>query len=169
MKEFNFPGHFIFRSGTNFKLILIFLLAFTFNNSLSAEGEPEISLEVHKTAYCGCCKKWISHAQKANINVIETNHENLDVIKDKFDISSKHKSCHTSVSKDGFVFEGHVHAAAIKKFLADPIPNSMGLTVPGMPVGSPGMEFDNRNDDYEILVMFENEKDEVYMHSTQLD
>ena len=62
-----------------------------------------------------------------------------------------------------------MHAAAIKKFLADPIPNSMGLTVPGMPVGSPGMEFDNRNDDYEILVMFENGKEEVYMHSTELD
>jgi hypothetical protein len=45
----------------------------------------------------------------------------------------------------------------------------MGLTVPGMPVGSPGMEFDNRNDDYEILVMFENGKEEVYMHSTELD
>ena len=62
-----------------------------------------------------------------------------------------------------------MHAAAIKKFLADPILNSKGLTVPGMPVGSPGMEFDNRNDDYEILVMFENGKEEVYMHSTELD
>lgn len=72
------------------------------------------------------------------------------------------QSCHTTVSSNDYVFEGHIPAKFIEKFLSENHPNAIGLTVPGMPLGSPGMEFDNRFMPYDILIMYSDGSSKVY-------
>ena len=161
-------------NNTKFKLnikLLVFLLTavfFTGPTSMTLANEGNLTLTVHKTPFCGCCKKWIKHAREAGINVIEKDHQNLNAIKREYKINPKHQSCHTSISKDGYIFEGHIHADVIKKYLENPSENSKGLSVPGMPIGSPGMEMDGRLDDYVVLTMFEDNKDEIFLHSRDI-
>ena len=152
------------------KFLVFFLTAvfFTGSTSIPLANEGNLTLTVHKTPFCGCCKKWIKHAREAGINIIEKDHQNLNAIKSEYKINSKHQSCHTSISKDGYVFEGHIHADVIKKYLENPSENSKGLSVPGMPVGSPGMEMDGRSDDYVVLTIFEDNMDEIFLHSRDI-
>ncbi len=154
----------------NIKFLVFFLTAvfFTGPTSMTLANEDNLTLTVHKTPFCGCCKKWIKHAREAGINVIEKDHQNLNAIKREYKINPKHQSCHTSISKDGYIFEGHIHADVIKKYLENPSENSKGLSVPGMPIGSPGMEMDGRLDDYVVLTMFEDNKDEIFLHSRDI-
>ena len=161
-------------NNTKFKLnikFLVFLLTavfFTGPTSMTLANEDNLTLTVHKTPFCGCCKKWIKHAREAGINIIEKDHQNLNAIKSEYKINPKHQSCHTSISKDGYVFEGHIHADVIKKYLENPSENSKGLSVPGMPIGSPGMEMGGRLDDYVVLTIFEDNKDEIFLHSRDI-
>ena len=152
------------------KFLVFFLTAvfFTSSTSIPLANEGNLTLTVHKTPFCGCCKKWIKHAREAGINIIEKDHQNLNAIKSEYKINLKHQSCHTSISKDGYVFEGHIHAVVIKKYLENPSENSKGLSVPGMPVGSPGMEMGGRLDDYVVLTIFEDNKDEIFLHSRDI-
>ena len=154
----------------NIKFLVFLLTAVFFNGptSMTLANEDNLTLTVHKTPFCGCCKKWIKHAREAGINVIEKDHQNLNAIKREYKINPKHQSCHTSISKDGYIFEGHIHADVIKKYLENPSENSKGLSVPGMPIGSPGMEMDGRLDDYVVLTMFEDNKDEIFLHSRDI-
>lgn len=161
-------------NNTKFKLnikLLVFLLTavfFTGPTSMTLANEDNLTLTVHKTPFCGCCKKWIKHAREAGINIIEKDHQNLNAIKSEYKINPKHQSCHTSISKDGYIFEGHIHADVIKKYLENPSENSKGLSVPGMPIGSPGMEMGGRLDDYVVLTIFEDNKDEIFLHSRDI-
>ncbi len=141
---------------------------FAGSTSMPLENEESLTLTVHKTPFCGCCKKWIKHAREAGINIIEKDHQNLNAIKSEYKINPKHQSCHTSISKDGYIFEGHIHADVIKKYLENPSKNSKGLSVPGMPIGSPGMEMGGRLDDYVVLTIFEDNKDEIFLHSRDI-
>ncbi|MGB2130858.1 MAG: DUF411 domain-containing protein, partial [Marinobacterium sp.] len=72
------------------------------------------------------------------------------------------QSCHTAVSESGYVFEGHVPARLVKQFLANPPEGALGLTAPGMPMGSPGMEMGSRFDPYQVLLMKQDGGYEVY-------
>ena len=152
------------------KFLVFFLTAvfFTSSTSIPLANEGNLTLTVHKTPFCGCCKKWIKHAREAGINIIEKDHQNLNAIKSEYKINPKHQSCHTSISKDGYIFEGHIHADVIKKYLENPSENSKGLSVPGMPIGSPGMEMGGRLDDYVVLTIFEDNKDEIFLHSRDI-
>ena len=152
------------------KFLVFFLTAvfFTSSTSIPLANEGNLTLTVHKTPFCGCCKKWIKHAREAGIKIIEKDHQNLNAIKSEYKIDPKHQSCHTSISKDGYVFEGHIHADVIKKYLENPSENSKGLSVPGMPIGSPGMEMGGRLDDYVVLTIFEDNKDEIFLHSRDI-
>ena len=154
----------------NIKFLVFLLTAvfFTGPTSMTLANEDNLTLTVHKTPFCGCCKKWIKHAREAGINVIEKDHQNLNAIKSEYKINLKHQSCHTSISKDGYVFEGHIHADVIKKYLENPSENSKGLSVPGMPIGSPGMEMGGRLDDYVVLTIFEDNEDEIFLHSSDI-
>jgi hypothetical protein len=102
----------------------------------SAEAAPQIT--VYKSASCGCCHKWVSHLESAGFNVTAIDVENLPAIKTANGISADMSSCHTALI-DGHVIEGHVPADVITRMLRDN-PELAGLTVPGMVVGSPGME-----------------------------
>ena len=157
-----------FKLNIKFLLFLLTAVFFTGPTSMTLANEDNLTLTVHKTPFCGCCKKWIKHAREAGINIIEKDHQNLNAIKREYKINPKHQSCHTSISKDGYIFEGHIHADVIKKYLENPSENSKGLSVPGMPIGSPGMEMDGRLDDYVVLTMFEDNKDEIFLHSRDI-
>ncbi|WP_100753747.1 DUF411 domain-containing protein [Vibrio salilacus] len=103
----------------------------------------------HKSPYCGCCSDWTKHMQEAGFNVEEKLHDNMNPIKQKLGITPELASCHTA-EIDGYVFEGHVPAQDIKAFLANPPRNAQGLAVPGMPMGSPGMEYGDKQDEYSV-------------------
>ncbi|MGE0582579.1 MAG: DUF411 domain-containing protein [Steroidobacteraceae bacterium] len=93
---------------------------------------------VHKSPACGCCEAWVTHMKSAGFPVEVKNVDNLDAIKTKVGVPYAKGSCHTA-EVDGYFVEGHVPAADVKRLLAER-PQAKGLTVPGMPAGSPGME-----------------------------
>lgn len=103
----------------------------------------------HKSPYCGCCSEWVKHMEDEGFNVKVIDHENMNPIKQKLGIAPQLASCHTAVI-DGYVFEGHVPAQDIKTFLAEK-PKLAGLAVPGMPMGSPGMEYGNKKDAFDVV------------------
>lgn len=111
------------------------------------------SLDVYSSPTCGCCTKWVSHVEAAHFDVALHHPSDLNKVKDDNGILPRYQSCHTAVTKDGYVFEGHIPADTMKRFLSNPPPNSLGLAVPGMPIGSPGMEMGNRYDAYNVLLL----------------
>ncbi|WP_250460754.1 DUF411 domain-containing protein [Microbulbifer litoralis] len=96
-------------------------------------------LLVHKGPFCFCCKKWIAHLNREGIETEVDNATNMSEIKGQWAIPEGMHSCHTAVLDGKYVFEGHVPARFIRKYLGNPPEGSYGLTVPGMPKGSPGM------------------------------
>jgi len=104
--------------------------------STSAPRGPAIA--VYESPTCGCCAKWVDHLRGAGFTV--TVHDTSDVAAVKADhgVPQALTSCHTAVAA-GYVFEGHVPADLIARFMQE-APAAVGLAVPGMPVGSPGME-----------------------------
>ncbi len=96
---------------------------------------------VYKSATCGCCIRWISHLQEHGFTVTATDVGDMGTVKVENDVPPRLYSCHTALV-DGYVIEGHVPAPDIMLLLAERSEVS-GLAVPGMPIGSPGMEGPN--------------------------
>jgi hypothetical protein len=103
-----------------------------------AFAAQELLITVHKDPNCGCCSGWVQHLQKAGFvtKVFDTN--DIDAVKKRLGVPDDLATCHTA-EVAGYVIEGHVPAAALRRFLAEK-PQAKGLAVPGMPIGSPGME-----------------------------
>ena len=118
------------------------------------------TMTVYKSPFCGCCSDWIDimKTKGFKIDVIETNEVNN--IKQKAGLQAGQTSCHTAFV-DGYVIEGHVDYSAIKKMLVEK-PNILGITVPGMPIGSPGMEQGNTKQAYNILYVNKDGSTGVY-------
>ena len=95
-------------------------------------------IEVYKSATCGCCKEWVKHLQANGFSVKAHDVADITAQKTANGVPAKLASCHTA-KVDGYVIEGHVPASDIKRLLKER-PAVSGLAVPGMPVGSPGME-----------------------------
>lgn len=95
-------------------------------------------LLVFKDATCGCCAVWVEHMRKSGFTAKVSDVADMQAIKTKYKVSEKVRSCHTAFV-DGFVLEGHVPAADVERLLKQR-PKVLGLGVPGMPIGSPGME-----------------------------
>lgn len=127
------------------KKILI-LLTFLGNMLFASSTQ---TMTVYKSPYCGCCGAWVDIMKSKGIEVTTIKTDRMDEVKYKAGISNENASCHTAFI-DGYVIEGHVNYSAIKKLLAEK-PNIRGLTVPGMPIGSPGMEQGNTKEAYNIL------------------
>ena len=125
-----------------------------------------LSLEVYKSPTCGCCNKWISHLEDNSFEVAHHNQSNLSAFKAEQGIAPRYQSCHTAVSSDGYVFEGHIPAKLIRQFLRDKPAGSIGLAAPGMPAGSPGMEMGQRFDPYAVLLLKADGSAEVYAQIT---
>lgn len=93
---------------------------------------------VHKSPSCGCCGAWVEHMRAAGFPVEVRDADNLEPVKSRLGVPYGKGSCHTA-EVDGYFVEGHVPAGDIKRLLAER-PDARGLTLPGMPLGSPGME-----------------------------
>ena len=107
------------------------------------------SIVVHKSPKCSCCSRWVRHLEKAGFRATVAETENLDAIHKALGVPTDLTSCHTA-EVDGYVLEGHVPAAAVRRLLEER-PNAIGLAVPGMPAGSPGMEI-GVPDKYEVVL-----------------
>jgi len=95
-------------------------------------------ITVHKDPTCGCCSGWVEHLQKAGFGTKVLDAKDLDAVKKRLGVPDELAACHTA-QLAGYVIEGHVPAVALRRLLAEK-PKAAGLAVPGMPVGSPGME-----------------------------
>lgn len=126
----------------------------------------ESQLEIYKQASCGCCKDWITHLNDFGFNTHSQDLDNLSELKSKHRIKGRYQSCHTAVSKEGYIFEGHIPAKFIQQFLQEPPKDALGLAVPSMPVGSPGMEMGDRFMPYAVLVLKKDGGYEVYAEIT---
>lgn len=93
---------------------------------------------VHKSASCGCCALWVDHMREAGFEVEVDDRDDITPIKERLGVPYGHGSCHTA-EVGGYFIEGHVPAADVKRLLAER-PDAKGLVLPGMPLGSPGME-----------------------------
>ncbi|MEO7219317.1 MAG: DUF411 domain-containing protein [Gemmatimonadaceae bacterium] len=100
-------------------------------------GDPT-TIKVYKDANCGCCNKWVEHLASNGFKVETMDMPDLSLLKQKHGVTAELQSCHTAIV-DGYVVEGHVPADVIRKMLKER-PSIAGLAVPGMPIGSPGME-----------------------------
>lgn len=153
----------------NRRHILKTLLAAAFGAPLIAAagvaGAPATILapviDVYKSASCGCCGAWVEHLQKNGFTVRAHNVANAPAYRAKFGIPDALGSCHTGMV-DGYALEGHVPARDIKRLLAQR-PKAVGLAVPGMPQGSPGMET-AQSDPYDVLLVQANGRHSVYQH-----
>lgn len=114
--------------------------------------EADDLIQVYKSPTCGCCSKWIAHIEEAGFAVEATNMDNVNPFKQKVGVPQKLASCHTAMV-DGYFIEGHVPADDIKRLLKER-PDIAGLTAPGMPIGSPGMEVPGRKaDNFQVLAV----------------
>ena len=146
-----------------FKLIfIIFSISISSLEEGYSSSKNKFPLLVHKTPTCGCCKKWVNHLEANNFSTMIKDHQNLQKVKEQHSIKPKYQSCHTAVSQDGYVFEGHIPSKFIKQFLANPEADAIGLAVPGMPLGSPGMEVEGRFMPYDVLVLYKDGSSKVY-------
>ena len=118
------------------------------NQAFADNALPEIT--VYKTPTCGCCGKWVSHLESNGFKVNAINQNDLSSLKQQLGIAPGLQACHTAKIGNYFV-EGHVPASDIKKMIATK-PDIQGITVPGMPMGSPGME-GSRKDNYDVLAI----------------
>ena len=116
-------------------------------SSLSVAAEP-LTIDVHRDPNCGCCKAWISHLQDNGFTVNDHVENDMSAVKQRLGVPPRLASCHTGVI-DGQFIEGHVPAADILKLRKQP--DLLGAAVPGMPTGSPGMEYGNVRDAYQVI------------------
>ena len=138
--------------------VFVVVTAFLLQAREGFAAEEQI-ITVHRDPNCGCCVGWVQHLQRAGFRtqVLET--KNVDAVKTRLGVPDDLAACHTA-EVAGYVVEGHVPASALKRFLAER-PNATGLAVPGMPIGSPGME-GSKPEVYEV-VLFEPNGRRTYM------
>ena len=122
-----------------------------------------VSASVYKDVNCGCCKDWISHAEDNGLGATAHDVADVALFKDRYGVPTEMRSCHTAVTTDGYVFEGHVPAKYMAQFLANPPAQALGLSVPGMPVGSPGMEYQNKFEPYQVMQINKDGTTQVYV------
>jgi hypothetical protein len=117
-------------------------------------------VQVFKDPNCGCCGAWVEHIKAAGFSVTVTEVDDTSVARRKYGLPEKFAGCHTAVV-GGYVVEGHVPASDVKKLLVMK-PVAIGLTVLGMPVGSPGMEMGSRKDHYQVLLVAKDGRERVF-------
>ncbi len=105
---------------------------------------------VYKAPGCGCCDAWADHLRINGFTVTVHEQDNLDAVKALLDVPAALHGCHTATI-GGYVIEGHVPANDIRRLLSER-PHAVGLAVPGMPVGSPGMEQEGLQDSYDVIL-----------------
>ena len=117
-------------------------------------------MTVYKDPNCGCCTEWVSHVRKAGFVVTVRDTADMSSVKASFGVPSALESCHTA-RVGAYAIEGHVPADLIQKLLREQ-PVARGLAVPGMPMGSPGMEQGSQKDAYDVVLFDKAGKTRVY-------
>ena len=143
---------------TRFALALAVFIAMT-----PAALASELSFDVKKTASCGCCQHWIDYIKAAGHKVEASNMDmgSLTQHKMKLGITPQYASCHTA-TVEGYVIEGHVPVEDIVRLLEER-PDAMGLSAPGMPAGSPGMEMGGTyRDAYDVVLVLKDGTSKVW-------
>lgn len=139
--------------------VLIISLYIGFDFTYKTASAEEIM--VYKSPSCGCCNKWVTHLEEKGFDVKTSNMPDVRPIKNKYGVEEKFQSCHTAKIGNYFI-EGHVPAKDIKRLLKEK-PDIKGLSVPGMVMGSPGME-GHRSDKYNVLAIDQNNNATIYSH-----
>ena len=121
-----------------------------------------VSATVYKDANCGCCKEWVGYAEGHGLNATAQNVEDVSLFKERYSVPQQMRSCHTTVTTDGYVFEGHVPAKYMAQFLKNPPSDAIGLAVSGMPVGSPGMEYQDKFMPYKVMQLNKDGSTAIY-------
>ena len=119
-------------------LVLAVTAAFWGSTSAGTPAVAAPTITVYKSSTCGCCALWVKHLEESGFDVIVTDTEALQAIKAEHGVGDHLASCHTALI-DGYVVEGHVPADDIRSML-ESRPDIVGLAVPGMIIGTPGME-----------------------------
>jgi len=119
-------------------------------------AEPKVT--VYQSPTCGCCSKWVTHLEQNGFEVKSVDMKDMRMIKSMSGVKPDLASCHTA-RVGGYVIEGHVPADDIKRLLAER-PDVRGLTAPGMPPSSPGMDIGNTP--YQVLTFDKNGKTQVF-------
>lgn len=120
-------------------------------------------MHVHKSASCGCCGVWIEHMQQAGFTVEVTNVDDVSPVKERVGVPYGKGSCHTA-EVGGYFIEGHVPAGDVIRLLTEK-PEAKGLVLPGMPLGSPGMEMpDGRKDPFTVELVTHDGNTQPYAH-----
>lgn len=144
---------------------LLALLTLPMLDSVRANESPggKQQIKVYKTESCGCCKLWVAHLEKAGFGVEVENMNNLGPVKERVGLPPGLGSCHTA-EVSGYFVEGHVPATDIKRLLRER-PAARGLTAPGMPLGSPGMEVPSgETQPYDVLLVAKDGTTSVFAH-----
>jgi hypothetical protein len=124
-----------------------------------AQTPKPVPVTVYKSPTCGCCGKWVEHMRANGFEVTVNDMPDVAPVKDKQGVPTALRSCHTAIV-GGYAIEGHVPADLIKKLLQEK-PKAAGLAVPGMPMGSPGMEGGSK-DTYNVVLFDHAGKTSVY-------
>jgi len=118
--------------------------------ALPARAQPGPLVDVVKTPTCGCCNGWIAHMRAAGFRVRVRDVPDTTPFARRLGVPDDLRSCHTA-SVAGYAVEGHVPAADVRRLLSER-PQAAGIAVPGMPIGSPGMEMGNRRQPYQTIL-----------------
>lgn len=133
---------------------LIYFFQSTRTNAIASE------IVVYQSRTCGCCKKWVTHLKDNGFKVKSEFMDDVTDVKLKMNLPMKLASCHTAVV-NGYIVEGHVPANAIKKLISEK-PSIKGIAVPGMPMGSPGME-GSYSEAYDVIAFGNDRNEKVFM------
>ena len=138
------------------KKIKLIILSFSFFSMTALS----IDMQVYKSPHCRCCSAWVKKMQDAGFKVTTIEQQNNDALRQNKSIPKKLASCHTALVQ-GYVIEGHVPSADIKRLLKDK-PNVVGLAVPGMPASAPGMNIPGSSVPYQVVAFNKTGEMQIY-------
>jgi hypothetical protein len=127
---------------------MLLMMSMVASASFRIRGQQPPKVDVYKDPTCGCCANWVTHMKTRGFDTTVTDVRDIAAIKTKYQVPNQLRSCHTALV-GGYVIEGHVPASDVQRLLKQR-PKVVGLAVPGMPVGSPGMEGSNGRP-YDVL------------------
>ncbi|MBD0336226.1 MAG: DUF411 domain-containing protein [Cyanobacteria bacterium Co-bin13] len=132
----------------------------------STSASAPLEIVVYRDPNCGCCHQWITHLKTHDFQVTDQLWEDMTTLKQQYGIPDNLTSCHTA-KVNGYVIEGHVPAEDIRRLIAEK-PEVMGIAVPGMPVGSPGMESGNHRDAFSVVTFTQAGQTATFNHYPQI-
>jgi hypothetical protein len=144
------------------RLVLLAVAGIFASASQRVQGREKPSVQVWKDPNCGCCQEWVEHLRQNGFETVIFDEGNA-AARARLGMPRQFGSCHTALVQ-GYVIEGHVPAADIRRLLEER-PSALGLAVPGMPIGSPGMDgpvYRGRRDPYDVLLVQRNGAQSVF-------